>query len=186
MATLTPLPSWRLRDNSAQWSKWDLGVVDAGTTSSDYGFLVWNNYKGSTDVPDMEDVSITTKDETGGTTGDLVTGLWIQVKNDSVTETEFKKVGFDPIANEVIKHNIKTTKSTTFTPSGSSTPVVSTPGDPNHKSVNGETCILGVANDGSKGAAGGNFIELTMNAFVPGTASAGLINFWTRVSYKYV
>lgn len=186
MATVSPLVSWRIRDNTAPWTKWEIGVVDAGTTSKDFGFLIWNNYKNGTDVPDMEDVSITTKDELGGVAIDLVTDTWIQVRNDTLVETVFTPIGYNKITSNPIKHPLKTTKSTSYTYTGNPTPTVSTPGDSNHKSVNGETCILGVANDGEKTNSGGNFVELTMNAFVPGTASAGLVNFITRVSYKYV
>lgn len=177
---LSPLVSWRLRDNSSTWSRWDIGVVDAGTTSNDFGFLIWNNYNGATDVPDMEDVSITTKDELGGNTGELVTGTWIKVRNDSLAESTFTAIGFDVVNNIPVKKSIKTTKSTTYNT------VTSTPGVGTHVSSNGEIGILGVANDGNKATAQGNFVELTMNAFVPGTASAGLVNFLTRVSYKYV
>lgn len=186
MAVVSPIVSWRVRDNSAEWSRWDIGVVDASTTSKDFGFLIWNNRGGSTDVPDMEDVTITTKDELGGESSDLVTGTWIRVRNDTMQETDFTPVGYDDVNSEVVKHPIKTDKSTTYTYAGTETPVTSTPGDVNHTSVNGETCILGVGNDGSKENAAGNFVELTMHAYVPGNASAGLVNFLTRVSYKYV
>jgi len=191
-----PLVSWWQRDNSAQWTSWDIGVVDAGTVSNDFGFLIWNNRRqagstnpetsqeyGATPVADMEDATITTKDELGNNTGALVEGQWIEVKVDSISEATFVPIGYDTTAGESVKHTVKTTGTTIDPVNGS---IVSTPGDTNHTSTLGTTCILGVANDGIKANSAGNFVELTLHARVPGIATAGLINFYTRVSYKYV
>ncbi len=179
MALQAPLVSWRKRDNSAEVTKWDLGVVDAGTTSDDYGFLLWNNYQGPDARANMEDVIITTKDKQGGFNSDLVTGQWVWVKNDSMNENDFVSIGYNTAGNVSVDHPIKTQKSTTFQG------VTSTPNVAPNNSTVGTVCILGVANDGSKAGAAGNFIELTLHARVPGQASAGLVPFNTRATYKF-
>lgn len=176
-----PVVSWRTRDNSQQLLKWDLGVVDAGTTSPDFGFLIWNNYNSVNDVSNMEDCTITVKDEFGGDTGDLVTGQWIEVRVDNETgDGNFHKIGYDINLGQPVKHPIQTNGTTIYNS------VSSTPNVPPHTSANGTVCILGVANDGTKENSAGNFVELTLRANVPSNASSGLIKFLTRVSYKYV
>lgn len=187
----TPIVSWRLRDNSALWHRWDIDVVDAGTESGEFGFLIWNNHNngsgiGEDDVPDMEDCTITVKDELGGNTGDLVERTWIRVRVDSIGESSFTPIGYDTVTSSPINHPIKTTESTSYTYPGDSEPTTSTPGVEPHDSSVGEVSILGVANDGTMDNSRGNFVELTMKALVPGDASAGLVNFLTRTSYKYV
>lgn len=176
-----PVVSWRTRDNSQQLLKWDLGQVDAGTTSPDFGFLIWNNYNSANDVSNMEDCTITVKDEFGGDTGDLVTGQWIEVRVDNETgDGNFHKIGYDINLGQPVKHPIQTNGTTIYNS------VSSTPNVPPHTSANGTVCILGVANDGTKENSAGNFVELTLRANVPSNASSGLIKFLTRVSYKYV
>lgn len=181
-----PVVSWRTRDNSQQLLKWELGVVDAGTTSRDFGFLIWNNYRdgtgnGETDVANMEDCTITVKDEFGGDTGDLVTGQWIEVRVDNSTgDGNFHKIGFDVVSGLPVTHPIQTNGSTVYNG------VISTPNVPPHTSANGTVSILGVANDGTKENSAGNYVEITLRANVPSNASSGLIKFLTRVSYKYV
>jgi hypothetical protein len=187
---ITPLVSWRARDNSDQINRWDIGVVDAGTTSKDFGFLVWNNYLSETDVPDMEDVTIMTKDGQGFATGDLVMGQWIKIKCDTIEGDTFNAIGHDPINDLTVERKIATSGSTVYTyPSDETqTAKTSTPNVEPH--VSGAALstvdILGVANDGSKANSAGNFAEITLHAVVPGNATAGLINFLTRISYKYV
>lgn len=181
-----PVVSWRTRDNSQQVLRWELGVVDAGTTSPDFGFLVWNNYRdgsgnGVNDVADMEDCTITVKDEFGGDTGDLVTGQWAEVRVDNPTgDGQFHKIGFDVNFSLPVKHPIQTNGTTVYN-SVSSTPNVAP-----HTSANGTVSILGVANDGTKENSAGNFVEMTLRVTVPSNASSGLNRFLTRVSYKYV
>lgn len=174
-----PLVSWWNRDNTSQFVKWDIGVVDAGTASPQTGFLIWNNRGGSTDVADMEDVTITTKGEGGVNTGALVEGQWIRVKLDEV-ESTFSPIGYDTVNNVPVVHPIRAIGSTTFNGN------TYTPEVPPHTGQNGQVCILGVANDGTKENSAGNFAEITAYADVPGNASAGLIKFLLRVSYKYV
>lgn len=88
-----PVVSWYNELNDTQETSWDLGVVDAGSTSPDKKFLIWNNRGGTANVSDMTNCTITTKDTSGGDTGDLVTGTWIEVLCDSKGDTAFTPVG---------------------------------------------------------------------------------------------
>lgn len=151
-----PIVSWYTADNSTPVTLWDIGTVDAGTVSPSKTVLIWNNRGGSTPVSDMTNCTITTKDQSGGNTGELVTGTWIEAKLDAVTGDPFKAVG------------------------GLTTKAI--------KAVNDSVAvstIKGDANDGSI-TADNNFSQVTLRANVPVTATAGLINFLTRVSYQYV
>lgn len=180
MAVVQPRVEWWDKNNLNPISRWDIGVVDAGTVSDNFTFLIWNNRAKDSDVPDMLDCRITTKDEMGGETGELITGQWIEVKVDSLSETTFKPIGYDAENNVVVSRAIKTRASTTYNS------VISTPEVPPHTSVGGEVCILGVANDGTIANSAGNFVQVTLHANIPSTAVAGLINFKTRITYKYV
>lgn len=175
---IQPLVSWWKRDNTAQYLKWEIGVVDAGTPSQQTGFLIWNNKGSTTDVADMEDVTITTKGEGGINTGALVEGQWIKVKLDAVAST-FSPIGFDTVNNVAVTYPIRAVGVTTYNG------VTSEPEVPPHVSVNGRVDILGVANSGDTVDSGGNYAEITAYADVPGNASAGLNKFLLRVSYKY-
>lgn len=181
MAVSQPLVSWYKETNGddEQLTSWDIGVVDASQASPVSTFLIWNNRKGTENVPDMQNAVIMTKDEFGGNTGELVEGQWIEVKVDQI-DTTFHKIGWDAIANEAVSRPIKTTGSTT-NEDGTFTPNV----DP-HTTTNGEISILGVKNDGTVENSAGNFVKVQLLCRVPGNASAGLIKFRTRVTYQYV
>lgn len=152
-----PQVSWYSRDNTTQETSWDIGTVDAGSISAEKGFLIWNNRAGSTDVSDMTNCTITTKDSAGGNTGELVTDQWIEVRVDSLSEGTFTKIG------GTVTKAIRATAGTV--PAG---------------------VIKGTANDGTVANAKANFCEVTLRAFPLPTATAGLVNFLTRVSYQYV
>ncbi|GBF32206.1 hypothetical protein DCCM_0397 [Desulfocucumis palustris] len=162
-----PLVSWYSADNVAQLTKWEIGTIDAGSISPMLGVLIWNNRGGTADVSTMTNCTITTKDSAGGDTGELVTNLWIEVKVDSMGETDFTggKIG-GPTT-----HVIQAGGNTTFNDVTTS---------PNAKE------ILGVANDSSKTNAKGNYAQVSLRANVPATATAGNVNFLTRVAYQYV
>lgn len=168
-----PIVMWRKGDNSAQVSSWPIGTVDAGTVSSDFSVLIWNNYAGASDVSDMQDVTITTKDQSGGNSGELVTNKWIEARVDG-TDTVFTPIGGAAT---------KTIKAPGSTTNGDGT---LTPGQAPHNSSTGSVDILGVKNDGGKTTAQGNFVPVTLHANVPADAGAGTTNFVVRVSYKYV
>jgi hypothetical protein len=160
-----PQVSWRKQDNSAAVPSWNIGTIDAGTTSSDFGVLIWNNFAGATDLSTMTNCTITTKDASGGNTGELVTNKWIEVMVVSAGET-----GRTPIGGNST-HPIQAGGNTTNA-DGTFSPNV------------GE--ILGVKNDGTKTNAKGNYAEVILRANVPGNATAGNVAFLTRVAYQYV
>lgn len=151
-----PVISWYKTDNTTQVVTWDLGVVDAGTVSTDTTFLIWNNRSGSSSVSDMTNTTITTKDNSGGNTGELVTDKWI----------EAKLLG-----------------SPTYTPVGGTT---TTPINGGNSAPAGT--IKGSINDGNVATAATQtcFATVILHANVPSNATAGNIDFLTRVSYQYI
>lgn len=174
-----PKISWVLADNTTAVTEWKIGIVDAGKTSTEFNVLVWNNKNQATDVADMQNVSITTKDSSGGNTGDLVINKWIECVN--LGENETWAANATPIGGTVTK-TVRSTKSTTFNS------VTSTPNVAPHN-ITGEptaVCVLGVANDGTVANSAGNFLKLSLRANVPSNAPAGSISFLTRISYQYV
>jgi hypothetical protein len=127
----------------------------------------------------MQNVSITTKNASGGNTGEIIVNKWIEVKNNSLSET-----GFTPIGGS-ITHEMRTDESTTNT-DGTFTPGVGT-----HFNGDGSVDILGVWNEWASTTlalteAAGNYVKATLHANVPQNATAGTINFLTRVAYQYV
>lgn len=151
-----PIVSWYTSDNTSQVTQWDIGTVDAGSTSHAFTVLIWNNRGGSTAVSDMTNCTITTKDNAGGNTGELVTNTWIEVKVDSLSESTFTAIGGTVVKD--IRAELATAAAKTI-----------------QGGVN-----TGVLTDT------GNYCKLTLRANVPATATAGLVNFLTRVSYQYV
>lgn len=168
-----PVVSWWTRDNATQLPKWEIGTIDAGSQSPVLGVLIWNNRKisgvsgsGDTDLSTMTNCSITTKDALGGDTGELVVNTWIKVKVDSMGDLDFTKA-------------VGGTQTTPIQAGGNTTNATSTY-SPNAKE------ILGVKNDGTKNNSKGNFSEVSLRADVPATATAGNVDFLTRVAYQYV
>lgn len=151
-----PIVSWYNDLNTNQVTQWDIGTVDAGSISATFGVLIWNNRAGGSDVSDMTNCTITTKDAAGGNTGELVTDTWIEVRVDSLGESDFTAIG------GTVTKDIRAK-------------------DP---SVDAKS-IKGTANSGDL-ADQANYAEVTLRANVPPTATAGLVNFLTRVSYQYV
>lgn len=181
MAVLQPLVSWFKQTNldNEQVNNWDIGVVNASEVSQDFTFLIWNNRKGSTDVPDMQNAVIMTKDSSGGNTGELVLGQWIEVKVEGIDST-FNPIGWEQTLNAPVSRPINTSGTTTLNS------VSSVPNTAPHTTTNGIVSILGVANDGSIANSKGNFITVSLHCRIPGNASSGLVNFRTRVTYQYV
>jgi hypothetical protein len=175
-----PQVTWLKEDNVTPFPEWKIGTIDAGSTSPSVTVLVWNNRASlagvdaggkEVDLSTMTNCSITTKDELGGDTGELVINKWIQSRIDSMGEGDFTEMG--GLSTRVIQAG----GNTTFTYTGSTTPVTTSP---NAKE------ILGVANDGSVANSAGNFCKVSLRAKVPGTATAGNVKFLTRVAYQYV
>lgn len=104
-----PIVSWWNSTNTTQMTSWDTGVVDAGTVGPDTQFLIWNNRGGATAVSDMTNCVITTKDISGGNTGDVVVERWVEVRVDKLGETTFTPIGgtvTHPIGNGVTAQTI--------------------------------------------------------------------------------
>jgi hypothetical protein len=152
-----PIVSWFNAANDTQETSWDLGVVDAGSISADKQFLIWNNRGGGTDVSDMTNCTVTTKDTAGGDTGELVTGTWIETQVDSMGEAGFTGIG------------------------GTTTKPIEAGGT----NTTSNQTIAGAANSGDV-AAEDNFVAVTFHANVDPAATAGTIEFLIRVSYQYV
>ena len=153
-----PIVSWYDGENDSQETSWDLGVVDAGSTSAEKTFLIWNNRNGSEAVSDMTNCFVTTKDSAGGNTGELVEDTWIQVQVDSMDESSFTSIG------------------------GETTKEIEAGG----AATTGNQTIAGDANNGSATEDDDNFCEATFRADVDPLASAGTVDFLLRVSYQYV
>ncbi|MGG3801265.1 hypothetical protein [Metabacillus fastidiosus] len=160
-----PQVNWRKQDNSGVVASWAIGTIDAGSPSNDFGVLIWNNFAGVSDLSTMTNCTITTKDDKGGDTGELVTNKWIEVTVVSAGETGRTAIG------------------------GTSTHPIQAGGNTTNadgtKSPNSNE-ILGVKNDGNKNNAKGNYAEVILRANVPGNATAGNVAFLTRVAYQYV
>lgn len=151
-----PLVSWYSADNLTQITSWGIGTVDAGSTSPDTTFLIWNNRGGAAAVSNMESCTITTKDSAGGDTGELVVDKWIQVRVDAMSETTFTAIG------------------------GTSTKSIKAGG------TAGAGIIEGAINDGTVANAANNFAQVTLHAVPLATATAGNVDFLLRVAYTYV
>lgn len=107
----------------------------------------------STPVSDMINCTITTKDQNGGDTGELVTGRWVEVRVDSMGENTFTPIG------------------------GGTTKTIQAEGT-------GAGIISGASNNGAVTALA-NFAKVTLHVNVPTTATAGNVDFLTRVAYQF-
>lgn len=87
-----PIVSWYFPDNETPISQWDIGVIDAGTTSPEQTILIWNNRGGTEDVSDMQECKITTTDNQGDVL-DLVKDKWVECRVDSIEGDTFTPIG---------------------------------------------------------------------------------------------
>ncbi len=87
-----PIVSWYEADNETVLTKWEIGTVDAGTTSPEKTILIWNNRGGVEDVSDMQECKITTTDNQGDVL-DLVKQKWVECRVDSVEGDDFTPIG---------------------------------------------------------------------------------------------
>lgn len=151
-----PIISWYKADNVTQVTTWDLGVVDAGTVSTDSTFLIWNNRGGSGAVSDMTNCTITTKDSGGGNTGELLLNKWIEAK--LLGDSTYTAVG---------GATTKAIKGGNSAPTGT---------------------ISGAANDANTAttATQSCYATVILHANVPPTATAGNVDFLTRIAYQYI
>ncbi|MVP00796.1 hypothetical protein [Paenibacillus lutrae] len=151
-----PAVQWFNASNTTQVSTWDIGTVDAGSVSSDTVFYIWNNRGGSAAISDMINCTITTKDSSGGNTGEIITNKWIKVKVDSMNETTYTPIG------------------------GTDTKVIQAGASA------GAGTIKGTANDGTVSNSVANYAKVSLHANVPTTATAGNFSFLTRVFYQAI
>ena len=176
---LDPFVSWTFKPASEdtadpeaviEATEWAIGVVDAGTTSATTVFLIWNNWKESTEVrKTMEDCKIGTRTKLGSETGEgeeVVKNQWVEVRSQSsgdTPETPFSPLGYSEVASQFVEKDIKGHGMSDFE-------------------------IAGVLNDGSyaDGFAKGNFAEVELQASPPIDASSGPKEFYTRVFYIFV
>lgn len=147
--------SWYKQDNINTWNNWAVGTVDAGSTSENSVFLIWNNRGGSTAISDAQGCTLTTKDVSGGDTGELVTDRWIWGRVDTMSETTFTQIGGS---------TTKSIKAGGTAPAGT---------------------IRGTANDGTIANSASNFAQVTLQARPSVTATAGNVSFLLRVQYTY-
>lgn len=165
-----PLITWWDNSNSTQLSRWEIGVIDAGSTSPEKEFLIWNNRMGdsTTVISDAINCVLTTKDVGGlngvGTTAEeLITGKWVNVCCLSA--------GKDP--------NVLSD----WTPVGGATTQEVRAGG---SSASTEGLLAGGTNDGTIGGAEANFIRVKAKVIVPNTALAGRVDYLLRLMYQYV
>ena len=187
-----PIVSWYSRDNSQNLTNWDIGTVDAGTISNEYGFLIWNNKSGVESTSIMTDCVITVRDTTGGLDGnELVRGRWVEVKVDSLGESTFFKIGSTESTGqsdaeyEAVEKEIECDADAFVS---AITTVNDNKEDEEIDLVAADftSPIGGFANDGTKENAKSNFAEVTLRVNVPEAAPAGSVDFLTRVRYSYV
>ena len=152
---MQPVVSWYEADNETVLSKWDIGTVDAGNSSTEKTILIWNNRSGAEDVSDMQECKITTTDNQGDV-DDLITQKWIQCRVDSAGETEF---GVDAGIGGVVAKDIKAEGQQ-------------------------DGIIKGTANSGALSDIS-NYAKVTLMAEPPLNAREGLRNFKVRVSYYF-
>lgn len=183
MAGPQPIPSWR--DAAALTvlaQPHDFGTVSADTDSPVLHAHLWNNFNGTTAVPNMTDCTITTKDMTSGNTTDVVTGKWLSVCCLSAGDVDTNPIDWHAVGGtEGVElgssgsgimghqHPIKAGGLATAGPGG--TPLV---GD----------IITGNINAGALTDVV-NFADLKMRAHVPMNAFAGVIDFIIRADFKY-
>lgn len=151
-----PIISWYDETNTTQLTSLDFGVVDAGDVSDVIRVLIWNNRGGSTAVSDATSCVLTTKDTSGGNTGDVVVERWVEAQDNKEASPSYVAIG------------------------GTTTrPVAGQP------SVNPQV-ISGAANDGTTGNSPANFADVSLRWRVPATSTAGQRQWLTRLSYLYV
>lgn len=159
-----PIPKW-MNPDGTQLLQWDAGIVDAGTRSAEKEVYIWNN-KGtsasspSTDVADMTNVFITTKNNDGTDSGPVAT------KTDAIVEVSTFDGAIWSSWQEV---------------GGSASTVQLV-------NASGEIGLIrGTGNDGNSltTATKKNYARAKLRLYVKDTAPAGPISWKTRVSYQY-
>lgn len=151
-----PVIAWYNDTNTTQLTSLDFGVVDAGAVSAAIRVLIWNNRGGNAAVSDATGCVVTTKDTSGGNTGDVVVERWVEAQDNKEASPSFVAIG------------------------GTTTrPVAAAP-------AVAPKVIKGTANDGTTANSPNNFADVSFQWRVPSTATAGQRQWLTRLSYQYV
>lgn len=158
--------------STAAAASWPIGTVDADAQPKALTtFLVWNN-KGTSAAPtvgvsDMQDCSITVVDANHGNTGagnclEILRDQWVRVQCLSASETAMTPVGsLAPATINAGAHPIKAT------------------------GVTGNV-IEGAGNVGDFATNTTNYARVAAELVIPNTASAGAVNGYIRIAFKYV
>lgn len=150
-----PVISWYDSGNTTQQTSVDFGVVDAGSVSAIIRLLIWNNRGGASAVSDATGCVVTTKDTSGGNTGDVVVERWEEAQDNKEATPAFVAIG-----------------------GTTSRPVAANP-------AAAPQVIKGTANDGTTANSPNNFADVSFQWRVPSTATAGQRNWLTRLFYNY-
>ena len=166
-----PIVTWEiLTSGFNNGGIWDLKTVDAGNDPAltQTEFYIWNNKAGGTDVSDMTDCRVSTKDTAGNMNIPLVKERWVQIFCNSKGETSanYLAIGAELDGTQTLQEKYKTIKA-----SGAGVT---------------DGVIKGIANDGLVQNSADNFSMVTMIMGIPTTATAGNVDFLTRVTYNHV
>lgn len=146
--------------DSVTVSEWHLGTIKAATETTPMVINVWNNRGGITTVSDLQEMSITTKNVTGGDDEEqLVVDKWVQCLVNDSTDGYIAIGGTDvcPIA---------------------------------HKNASGtdlsNQVLKGTANDGTTSNSSANYAKVSLKVVPPINATAGSHSFKVRIQGYYV
>ena len=142
-------------------TSWPLGEVDAGSDTAHLTFTVWNNKGGASDVSHMKNVRITTVNDQGGETGDVIQGKWVHVKVNGTGGESGTGVGGNSTSNQAQVWG----EGVDYTTEG--------------------YIIKGTANDGVKAHSTSNYATIEAWVSVPANANEGEKPFIVRVPYSY-
>lgn len=159
-----PVVSFFNADSSAAVERWDIGEVDANTESPTLNVVVWNNKGGAEVVSDMQDVSVTCLDGTGGDTAKMIVERWMKAMIDTTAD-----LGTDGVTKK-------------FTAIGG---VDSRPVRAQGLIAADGNLIKGTANDGLMASSLTNHAKATFKVGVPLNAPAGKHDFRIRIQYFY-
>lgn len=148
-----------VNDSDVTVASWNVGTVQANTSSAILTILVWNNKGGSTSISDLQGSSITAVDDSGNTT--------------------------DPVKEKWTKVNCQATDGNTTSYSGvggTTVKMIKADGASGTDNV-----IKGTNNDGNKNTAGSKqcYCTLRLKVIVPLAAKAGSYSYKMRINGYY-
>lgn len=158
-----PVVTFFNADSSSAVERWDIGEVDANSESPTLEVVVWNNKGGTEDVSNMQDVSVTCLDGTGGDQAKMITERWMKVLVDTTAEKDAGNVKKFSAIGGVDARPVRAQGIT---------------------AADGNL-IRGTANEGLMDEAADNHSKMTFKVGVPLNAPAGQHDFRIRVQYFY-